>query len=66
MDMERLLAGLFDVQRFEREAALQSVIDEVEARYFGDELSDDALRMISAAGDPFSQPPDPMKRDEPL
>ena len=59
MNMEKLLAGLFDFQKFEKEPALQSVINEVEARYFCAELPEDELCMLSAAGDPFSQPPDP-------
>lgn len=66
MDMEKLLAGLFDLQRFEREPALERVLLDTEARYFSQELSDDALRMVSAAGDPFVRTPDPTKRDEPL
>jgi hypothetical protein len=66
MDTEKLLAGLFDFQRFERSPALQRVIDGVETRYFGEELTDDALKNISAAGDPFLQMPDPRKRDGPL
>ena len=63
MNMEKLLAGLFDFQKFEKEPALQSVIDEVEARSFCAELTDDELDTLSAAGDPFSQPPDPKERD---
>ena len=63
MNMEKLLAGLFDFQKFEKESALQSVIDEVEARHFCAELTDDELDTLSAAGDPFSQPPDPKERD---
>lgn len=55
MDMEKLMAGLFDLQRFEGSPALRRVIDEVEARYFGAELSDDALSTLSAAGDPYSR-----------
>lgn len=66
MDMEKLLKGLFDFQRFERSPSLQSVIDGVEARYFGEELSDDALNNLSAAGDPFLRMPEPGKRDGPL
>ena len=66
MDMEKLLAGLFDFQRFEREPALERVLQDTEARYFSQELSEDALRMISAAGDPILQAPDLTKRDEPL
>ena len=66
MELEKLLEGLFDFQRFERDPALQSVIDEVEERYFHKELSDDELSMLSAAGEPYSQPPDPKKRGDPL
>lgn len=65
MDMEKLLPGLFDFQRFECSPALQSVIDGVEARYFGEELSDDALKNLSAAGDPFLRMPEPGKREGP-
>ena len=65
MDMEKLLTGLFDFQRFESDPALQSVIDEVDARYSGRELSDDELEMFSAAGDPYLQMLNPNKRDEP-
>jgi len=42
------------------------VIDEVEVRYFGEELSDGALSQLSAAGDLYSLPQDPGKRDKPL
>ena len=59
MDTEKLLAGLFDFQRMERSPALQSVIDDTLQRYFGEELSDDALAGLSAAGDPYPPPPDP-------
>ena len=65
MDTERLLKGLFDFQRFDGDPALQRLIEETEARYFGEELSDDVLRQVSAAGDPFARPPDPKKWDEP-
>ena len=65
MDMEKLLAGLFDFQRFEADPALRSVTEEVEGLYFLDELSEDALTMLNAAGDPFSPPPDPARRDGP-
>ena len=66
MDMEKLLAGLFDLQRFERNPALQGVIDEVEAHCSAEELTDDELNVISAAGDPYARPSDPRKREEPL
>ena len=65
MDTEKLLKGLLDFQRFERESALQRLLDETEARYFGEELSEDALRTLSAAGDPFAKTPDPKKREKP-
>ena len=66
MEIEKLLKDLFDFQRFERCPALRSVIDETEERYFGEELSDDALAGLFAAGDLYSQMPDPRKKDEPL
>ena len=66
MDMERLLKGLFDFQRFEDDPALRSVTDEVDERYFSEDLPDDALNTLFAAGDPFSQTPDPARRDEPF
>lgn len=59
MDTEKLLKELFDLQRFEQEPTLQSVLDEVEARYFGEALTDDTMHQLSAAGEPFSQSPDP-------
>ena len=65
MDMEKLLTGLFDFQRFEKDQALQGVIDEVEGRYFVEELSDDELELYSAAGDPYLQLLDPKERDVP-
>ena len=62
-DAETLLAGLFDYQRFENNAALQSVIEEVEGRYVGMELSDDELNLFAAAGDPCLQQFDRQERD---
>ena len=61
METEKLLTELLDYQRFAREPELQRLLDDVEARYFGEELSEDALRTLSAAGDPFVKPPDPKK-----
>ena len=57
-NMESLLARLFDFQRFEKNEALQSVIDETEERFRFGELSEDDLEQLSAAGDPYSRPPD--------
>ena len=63
MDMEKLLGACFDFQRFERNEALQSVIDETEAGRIGVPLTDEELEALSAAGDPFLQTPDPGRRD---
>ena len=63
MNTEELLENLFDFQRFEKNKALQSMIDEVEGRYFCGELDEDELELLSAAGDPYLQAVDPMKRD---
>ncbi|MBO7663401.1 MAG: hypothetical protein J6U01_08515 [Clostridia bacterium] len=48
--MERTMMRLFDFQRFERNSALQAVIDEVHARYTMNELGDEELFMVNAAG----------------
>ena len=65
MDTDKLLTELFGLQRFERDPALQRVIDEVEDRWFGEELSEDELSMISAAGEPYLHVKDPKKKDDP-
>lgn len=54
MEMEKLLEALFDYQKFERNEALQSVIDEVGAQRIT-ALTDAELESLSAAGDLFSQ-----------
>ena len=56
MDMEKLLDALFDFQRFERNEALQSVIEEAGANRLTP-LTDEELESLSAAGDPFSRMP---------
>ena len=66
LDMEKLLTGLFDFQKFEADPTLQRLIDEVEGRLTIEELSDDALSLLSAAGNPYSQSLDLKKRNEPL
>lgn len=63
MHTEELLESLFDFQRFEKNKALQSVIDEVEGRCFCVELNEDELEMLSAAGDPYLQAVDPKERN---
>ena len=64
--MERKLKALFDFQRFEGNASLQSVIDSVHARCAMSELSDDELGFVSAAGSvntgkPSNDPEKPVK-----
>ena len=49
---EKTLEGLFDFQRFAGNAALQSVIDDVDSRYGEGKLSIEELGMLNAAGDP--------------
>ena len=66
MNAEELLERLFDFQQFEKNEALQSVIDEVEGRYFRTELSEEELELFSAAGDPYLQAVDPKKGNLPL
>ena len=49
---ERRLSGLFDRQRFFRDPALDSLIDETESRCSGGwALTDDDLELVSAAGE---------------
>ena len=48
--MENKLKKLFDFQRFEGNASLQSVIDDVHARYAMKELSMDDMEWVNAAG----------------
>ena len=52
---EKLLYQAFDLQRFEKNARLQSVIDKAHKRIEGRELSEDELDLVAAAGIP--QPP---------
>ena len=48
--MENKLRKLFDFQRFEGNASLQSVIDDVHARYAKRELDMDDMEWVNAAG----------------
>ena len=50
--VKKLLTNLFEFQRFCRNPALQSVIDEVNAAYPDEEVDGDALYWIAAAGNP--------------
>lgn len=51
MSTERKLKKLFDYQRFEQNDKLENLIRKSEMRY-AKALSDDALAMVSAAGEP--------------
>ena len=48
--MENKLRKLFDFQKFEGNASLQSVIDDVHARYARRELSMEDMEWVNAAG----------------
>ncbi len=50
--MEKKLSLLFDYQKFEQNAELQSVIDAVYARFPSRKLSDDEADLVAAAGRP--------------
>ena len=66
MELNKLLTGLFDLQRLEADPGLQSLIDETEERCFTRELTVDELDLVSAAGDTFPQEPDPGEGGAPL
>ncbi len=50
--MENKLTELFARQRFFENKKLAEMIDDVQKRYYGDELSVDDLELVSAAGEP--------------
>ena len=50
--MEKILAGLFDYQRFEGRGSLRRVIDAVHSREGTRGLSLDHMEWIAAAGEP--------------
>ena len=52
--MEGVLKTLFDYQKFEKNPALQQVIDSVHSRYEVRELTLDDMEWVSAAGIPES------------
>ena len=54
--MENKLKALFDYQKFERNPALQQVIDSVHARYASRELNLDEMEWVNAAGTPDIKP----------
>ena len=50
--LEKKISLLFDFQKFEKNADLQAVIDEVHSRYTARELTDDEAEYVAAAGVP--------------
>lgn len=48
--MEQKLKRMFDYQKFQKNSRLEAMLAEAEGRYEGS-LSDDALELVSAAGD---------------
>ena len=66
--MEKRLRRLFDYQKFEQNAELQSVIDAVHARYSSARmLSDEEADQVNAAGSPemaFLRNKNPQKDQE--
>lgn len=52
--MEKKLKTLFDFQRFQKNPRLASLIENTEKKY-SNELSDDDLELVNAAGDPALQ-----------
>ena len=61
--MENKLKALFDYQKFEGNAELQSVIDSVHSRYAVRELSMDEMEWVNAAGVSV-QNPEALKGDK--
>ena len=51
--MEKLLTELFGLQMFVGDGELQSLIDDTEHRY-GEDVSEEELGFLAAAGDPSS------------
>ncbi len=67
--MEKKLRALFDYQKFEKNADLQSVIDSVHARYSSTArmLTDDEADLVAAAGMPdtgLKRKKNPLKNDD--
>ncbi len=66
--MEKKLSLLFDYQKFEQNPELQRVIDNVQAHFRKQKLSDDEADMVFAAGQPeiasLRKDPQKKKNDE--
>ena len=55
MDIERLLTGLADFQKYSRNPTLQRMIADVESRYQRFQpMTFEDLSSVAAAGDPYS------------
>ena len=54
--MEEKLKKWFDLQQFEQNPRLMAMLEETEARY-GQQLTDDDLSQVAAAGEPAGTPP---------
>ena len=50
--MENRLRAVFEYQKFEKNSRSQSVIDSVHAKYWMNEIRDEDLRFVNAAGSP--------------
>lgn len=61
--MDKKLKMLFELQRFENNPRLQSLIETTQERSKR-EMADDDLWMVNAAGAPDLQKPEPKKQDE--
>ncbi|MBQ6594720.1 MAG: hypothetical protein IJH78_03555 [Clostridia bacterium] len=48
--MEDRIRSLFDYQKYEKNEALQAIVDAVHARYTPRALSDEEVELIAAAG----------------
>lgn len=49
--MEKMIKAIFDLEHFEQNEKLERLIRETESRY-NNEISDDDLEFVCAAGDP--------------
>ena len=55
MDIEKILFGLFDYQRFDPNPKLEHMIGSVRSRYLRHPLMENELERVAAAGEPFAR-----------
>lgn len=61
--MEKKLSRMFDFQKYEKNSELADLIADVDSRYpVAQELSDDELSFVAAAGNKFNSAQDKKKR----